>query len=73
MRFSVSTLVGIVESVPAAHFLSRIVSRRSTGDYEHHLAWELDCCTSYRRVVLPGQASRESAGCTEYEYRAEKS
>ena len=47
-RFSVSTLVGIVEFAPAAHFLSRIVSRRSNGGYEHYLAWELD----YSDIVL---------------------
>ncbi len=55
-RFSVSTLVGIVEFIPAAHFLSQIVSRRSNGDYEHYLAWELDHCVNYRGMVLPGQA-----------------
>ena len=47
-RFSVSTLVRIVEFIPAAHFLSRIVSRRSNGGYEHYLAWELD----YSDIVL---------------------
>jgi len=63
--FSVSMLVGIVEFIPATHFLSRIVSRRSNGDYEHYLAWELDycdivltiegwCCQDRRLGNLPG-------------------
>jgi hypothetical protein len=40
-RFSVSMLVGTIEFIPTARFLSRIVSWHSNGDYEHHLAWEL--------------------------------
>jgi hypothetical protein len=71
-RFNVSTLAGIVEFIPAAHFLSRIVSRRSNGDYEYYLAWGLGHCIN-RGMVLPGQASRERAGYTEYGYRAEES